>query len=329
MKRITTFLLVSLCVNAMAQETLQTVTDRGNTTSNPISVNSSTQFGSRITAYGYNQGYFDVYNNTNQSISLNLKRSDGAQVFGIDGHSMVAYFGGKLGVNTANPSSMLDIHAGSGSTDGTVGLKIGSIDNYPSLELGVENNYDAQIRTYGNDLNLYAGHFRNVGNHSTENHSMRFFTSKAGSTNWSVAKMILNEDGNLGIGIATPQEKLAVNGKIRAKEIKVEVTGWPDYVFKPDYEKMSLQELDNYIKANGHLPEVPAAAEVEKEGVALGEMNKILLKKIEELTLHLIEKDRELQQLKTESSSKDKAINELLIRQEKQIQLLKDHLKIK
>ncbi|RWU09974.1 hypothetical protein [Pedobacter chitinilyticus] len=101
-------------------------------------------------------------------------------------------------------------------------------------------------------------------------------------------------NGNVGIGTTNPQEKLSVNGKIRAKEIKVEATGWPDYVFKPDYETMSLQELDSYIKANGHLPEVPAAAEAEKEGIALGEMNKILLKKIEELTLHLIDKDKEV-----------------------------------
>nr|WP_113645467.1 hypothetical protein [Pedobacter chitinilyticus] len=319
MKRITTFLLVSLCANAMAQETLQTVTDRGNTTSNPIAVNSITQFGSRITAYGYNQGYFDVYNNTNQSISLNLKRSDGAQVFGIDGHSMTTYFGGKLGIGVANPSSMLDIHVGAGSTDGTVGLKIGSINNHPSLELGVENNYDAQIRTYGNDLNLYAGHFRNVGNQSTENHSMRFFTSKAGSTNWSIAKMILNEDGNLGIGIATPQEKLAVNGKIRAKEIKVEATGWPDYVFKPDYKLNTLPELEAYIKVNGHLPGVPAAAEVEKEGVALGEMNKILLKKIEEMTLLLIEKDKQL----TAHEKKDKSLEDRLLELERIIKVKK------
>ena len=101
-------------------------------------------------------------------------------------------------------------------------------------------------------------------------------------------------DGSVGIGTTTPQEKLSVNGKIRAKEIKVEATGWPDYVFKPDYERMSLSQIEAYIKTNGHLPEVPAAAAVEKEGIALGEMNKILLKKIEELTLHLIEKDKEL-----------------------------------
>ncbi len=67
-------------------------------------------------------------------------------------------------------------------------------------------------------------------------------------------------------------------------------------MFKADYKLNTLPELEAYIKANGHLPGVPAATEVEKEGVALGEMNKILLKKIEELTLHLIEKDKKIEE---------------------------------
>ncbi len=105
--------------------------------------------------------------------------------------------------------------------------------------------------------------------------------------------------GNVGIKTPTPRDyELAVNGKIRAKEIKVETANWPDYVFKPDYKLNTLPELETFIKANGHLPEVPAAAQIEKEGVALGELNKILLKKIEELTLHLIEKDKEVKDLK-------------------------------
>ncbi|WP_410222295.1 hypothetical protein [Pedobacter sp.] len=102
-------------------------------------------------------------------------------------------------------------------------------------------------------------------------------------------------DGNVGIGTTTPQEKLSVNGKIRAKEIKVETANWPDYVFNDSYRLTDLKETAEFIKKNKHLPGVPSAAEAEKEGIELGEMNKVLLKKIEELTLHLIEKDKQLE----------------------------------
>ncbi|MDQ0638346.1 hypothetical protein QF042_001911 [Pedobacter sp. W3I1] len=105
--------------------------------------------------------------------------------------------------------------------------------------------------------------------------------------------LILNA-ARVGIGTANPQETLSVNGNIRAKEIKVEATNWPDYVFEAGYNVGTLKGLESYIKTNKHLPEIPGAAEVEKEGIQLGEMNKLLLKKIEELTMHLIEKENQL-----------------------------------
>lgn len=98
-----------------------------------------------------------------------------------------------------------------------------------------------------------------------------------------------SENGNYGIGTASPTELLSVNGKIRSKELKVEVANWPDYVFEEDYELMSLLETEKFIKANKRLPEIPSAVQVEKEGLDIGEMNKLLLKKIEELTLHLLD----------------------------------------
>jgi hypothetical protein len=113
-------------------------------------------------------------------------------------------------------------------------------------------------------------------------------------------------EGNVGIGTINPQDKLSVKGKIRAHEIRVTtaVADWPDYVFKSDYKVPLLSETEQFIKTYGHLPEVPDAAEVQKNGVLLGEMNKILLKKIEELTLIIIEKDKQL-------SSQQEQINEI------------------
>lgn len=118
---------------------------------------------------------------------------------------------------------------------------------------------------------------------------------------WSNWRKILSENanGHVGIGTNSPAEKLSVNGKVRAHEIKVEVTGWPDYVFEPNYRLQSLQDLNRYIKTHGHLPEIPKATNIEADGLSLGEMNKLLLKKIEELSLHLIEKDEQVQSLES------------------------------
>jgi hypothetical protein len=92
--------------------------------------------------------------------------------------------------------------------------------------------------------------------------------------------------------------KLTVNGKVRAHAVKV-YTDWADFVFNDNYYLPSLKEVEKYIIANGHLKDVPSASEVEKNGIELGEMNKILLQKIEELTLYAIELKKEIDSLKS------------------------------
>nr|WP_320120073.1 hypothetical protein [uncultured Marinifilum sp.] len=104
-------------------------------------------------------------------------------------------------------------------------------------------------------------------------------------------------EGNMGVGIKNPTHKFEVNGTIRAKEIKVEAD-WADFVFEDNYQLMKLSDLENYINENGHLPEIPTEKEVEENGVSLGEMNSKLLQKIEELTIHMIQKDKEIYNLK-------------------------------
>ena len=113
-------------------------------------------------------------------------------------------------------------------------------------------------------------------------------------------QFVVGFNGNVGIGTNSPQEALSVNGNIRAKEIKVEASHWPDYVFDETYKMMELKDLEKYIKENNHLPGIPKAKEVETDGLKLGEMNKRLLKKIEELTLYIIEKDQQFNLLNNE-----------------------------
>ncbi|WP_295124136.1 hypothetical protein [uncultured Chitinophaga sp.] len=105
--------------------------------------------------------------------------------------------------------------------------------------------------------------------------------------------------GNVGIGTGTipSGSRLAVNGTISAKKIKVTTTGWPDYVFDKAYKLPSLQEVQQYIETHQHLPGIPSAKEVETNGHDLGEMNKKLLEKIEELTLYLIGEREERKKL--------------------------------
>ena len=95
---------------------------------------------------------------------------------------------------------------------------------------------------------------------------------------------------------------MTVKGNIHAEEVKVDLNvPGPDYVFDEDYELSSLEEVEKYIQENKHLPEIPSAADMEKTGIYLSEMNMKLLKKVEELTLHMIDLHHEMKRLSKEN----------------------------
>lgn len=121
--------------------------------------------------------------------------------------------------------------------------------------------------------------------------------------------MILDENGNLGIGTEDPREKLSVNGNMRARAVKVETENWPDYVFRPEYSLTPLNEIESFIRINNHLPGIPNAEQIAINGLDLGEMNKKLLEKIEELTLHSISAKKEEEVSKQKIEDLQKTIN--------------------
>lgn len=102
------------------------------------------------------------------------------------------------------------------------------------------------------------------------------------------------------------------DGTILCREIEVSMAAFPDYVFESGYELLSLKEIDEFIREHGHLPNIPSAGEVEANGIGLGEMSKKLLEKVEELTLHLIEKEKEVNALHKELSDQQAKTDERL-----------------
>lgn len=120
-------------------------------------------------------------------------------------------------------------------------------------------------------------------------------TVQAGSP-WSVsdAGNVYRLDGNVGIGVDDPDERLVVDGRIKAEEIRLEDVTPADYVFDEDYDLMSLDALKEHIRERGHLPGIAPGAQMEAEGVSVGRMQTRLLEKVEELMLYTIDQHRTL-----------------------------------
>jgi hypothetical protein len=113
---------------------------------------------------------------------------------------------------------------------------------------------------------------------------------------------VMGDTGNVGIGTTNPTQKLSVNGTIRAKEVIVEASPWPDDVFDESYKLKALSEIEAFVKAEKHLPGIPSEQQVAEQGVALGNMQAALLRKMEEMTLHLIAQEKRIVRLERENA---------------------------
>ncbi|WP_131494945.1 hypothetical protein [Flavobacterium sp. MEB061] len=116
------------------------------------------------------------------------------------------------------------------------------------------------------------------------------------------------DKGNIGIGITNPNNKLDVKGTIHSQEVKVDMKDWSDFVFKKEYNLPTLAEVEKHINEKGHLENIPNEEEVLKNGINLGEMNARLLQKIEELTLYMIDQNKNIQSLIEENKKQNEEI---------------------
>ncbi|RDY60774.1 hypothetical protein DX873_00910 [Flagellimonas nanhaiensis] len=197
-------------------------------------------------------------------------------------------------------------------------ISVGS-EIYPKSQFVVTSNFGANVSgstggnaIFGSNISVVQGgadhnklitpssHNGNYGYSGMRSSwgKLYFYTKYGNTTQGEVItddpRMIIDHSGNIGIGTTNPGTwKLAVKGKIRAEEIKVE-TGWADYVFDEDYHLPTLEEVEKHIQEKGHLINIPSAEEVEENGIQLGEMNKLLLEKIEELTLYTLQQQKEI-----------------------------------
>jgi hypothetical protein len=253
---------------------------------------------------------------------------------------------GFIGVGTTSPSEMLHVSgnvlsnqysASNGIYNATTNLSLRTNDTErltvlngngfvgvgvaaPTEMLHVNGNVLSNQYSAGNGI------YNAVGNFSLR-------------TNDAERLTVQNSNGFVGIGIAAPSEMLhvngntlsegnvivkgkvgigtslatnpngytlAVNGRIGAKDVRVEKTSstWPDYVFAPSYKLPSLREVEQFIKQYSHLKDVPSASEVETNGHSLGDMDAVLLKKVEELTLYIIEQQKQIDELKKKIEAK-------------------------
>ncbi|WP_121811054.1 hypothetical protein [Mucilaginibacter kameinonensis] len=224
---------------------------------------------------------------------------------------------GSIGIGTSNPQALVDIgkilnsgdlsiimarlaEGGGGTFLGVRGYNTqlsGTITNTIDVKsFAIEHSFYAQVNS---SINFFRGG-------STTGGSIGF------NTNNNTEAMRILYNGNVGIGISHPQNRLDVNGTIHSKSVLIDLNGWGDYVFKKDYRLPLLSEVKTYIDQNQHLPEIPSEKEMVKNGLDVSEMNKLLMKKVEELTLYAIENER-----------KDKEKDKLLASLQQQINDLK------
>lgn len=203
----------------------------------------------------------------------------------------------KVGINTDSPINFLDVR---GNTDIMGKLGINTTTPINDLDVRGNANIEQHLGVGLNTLNTnYKLHVKTTA--ETGIYVDASFTYD----NLSAITTVIDRDLTKAFSVIDSrngQENFKVNGNgfVYARRFWVTLDPFPDYVFSDNYDLMSLGELETYIDNNNHLPKIPTATEVSQNGVELGEMNRLLVEKVEELTLYLIEQNKKLEELSKE-----------------------------
>jgi hypothetical protein len=222
---------------------------------------------------------------------------------------------GNVGIGTLNPTSKLDVRGtiksfdysplgsalGSSLLINEVGARAGSPNDasniYKRLWLYRDSESSANWWTTRFHDGISVDGVHNIPQVDTRTWWERDPLDNIQSWGNAAETYLTINKGNVGVGTISPDSKLAVNGTIHSKEVKVDMIGWPDYVFKKEYNLPTLEEVEKHITEKGHLENIPSEKEVLINGINLGEMNIKLLQKIEELTLYAIEQQKNTEKL--------------------------------
>ncbi|MEN2416233.1 hypothetical protein [Flavobacterium mesophilum] len=204
--------------------------------------------------------------------------------------SLMIADGGNVGIGISNPAVKLEVVGNETTSFEAAGFY--NVKNYGNANDKSETRINLGKIEGSNRQAMGAIGAFPTNNTDSSNGILAFYTREGQSV---LERLRVVANGNIGIGTKNPLNKLDVNGTIHSKEVKVDMNGWSDFVFKKDYTLPTLQEVEKHISEKGHLENIPSEEEVLKNGINLGEMNSKLLQKIEELTLYVIEQNKKLQ----------------------------------
>ena len=229
---------------------------------------------------GYKAGYSETGSN---KLYIDNSNTTSPLIFGDFESDILSSFG-SVGINTKTPLGELHVHS-TNKSHNIIYITPKTTGSADSASIFLAEDHNATYGMYwmydgaGNELELWG---------------------KSSATLNGPHLLVKRDNGDVAIGSTFADGyKLSVDGKVICTEVRVNLLAdWPDYVFKNEYKLMPVKQLETFIQDNGHLPNIPSSEKMNETGLEIGEMQRLMMEKIEELTLYIIEQQKQIDELK-------------------------------